>query len=243
MKSYNRLYSSAHGASLTWMLLVLACLATFPGRALALVQWDETSAEVTAKVTDGEVTCVFGFVNVGAQQVAIQRIQLSSPAVKASADAETYAPGAKGRIAVTVAVNDRVGVLRDTVTVRMTAGHVASATQLTVRVSVPPRVQMAPSPLVWTQGGPNTAKTMRIVVLEKEPVVFDAVHSTDEHFRVELKTVVVGREYQLVAQPRDTLEPVSATLRLELKGPDGRPRFLETDAVVAKARGPSSRPK
>jgi hypothetical protein len=95
---------------------------------------------------------------------------------------------------------------------------------LTVRVHIPVLVSLDPKTVQWEVGGSSAPQTIQVRMAGDKPISIKGIQSSSEAFSCELKTLVLGKEYQIVVTPKVMDSPGMAVIR------------IETDCEIAKHR-------
>ena len=114
--------------------LFSAVLAVSPCQAL---EWERTTAEITAKPGADAVFTTFSFQNTGAKTVRVLGITSTCGCTEAVANPNEIAPGQTGMIEVVFTIGERTGTQERQLTIQ--TDDAKTPTALTLRVTIPPR--------------------------------------------------------------------------------------------------------
>ena len=178
------------------------------------LSWEETALEKKAGPADKECVASFHFKNTGAKTIKVNRVETGCDCLKAEAGREEYAPGETGEIRVAFAVAGRVGLQRKSFQVS-TNDTDAPKTGLSLTVNIEQPVELSPSVLWWQIGSERTPRKIHVKLPEGQPKTFKQVECSDPAWRVELRAITPGREYEVEATPPDTAKAASALITLK----------------------------
>ena len=195
--------------------LAAACVLLFTAGGAHSLQaeltWKQDTVDITTKPGENVVEARFLFVNGGKTAVDIQEIGVSCGCTTAELAQRHYEPGQGGEIVTRYTIGDHSGYQRKSIVVA--ASDQAEPTVLTIAVQITDGVKIAPDRLVWTQGEPPAAKTIRVTVAPDADGLADlAVQPSNASVAVEMKPLAGGKEYEVTVTPATTEHAVFATL-------------------------------
>ncbi|MBI5770478.1 MAG: DUF1573 domain-containing protein [Verrucomicrobia bacterium] len=192
--------------------------------------WDTTTVERVAKVGEDAVRLTFAFSNPGPRAITIVDLKPSCGCTVAVLDQRTYGPGEKGALPVVFDTRDFSGVQEKTIEVF--TDDAPKPTTLTLRVTIPPWIEVAPRLLWWTVGENAAAKAALVTVHPEAKIKTASVASDHPAIAGRLETIEAGRRYRLIATPASTATPVQASLTLTLAADGAPPRKFIVFAQV-----------
>lgn len=150
-----------------------------------------------------------------------------------TADAESYAPGATGKIRLVFTVGERTGFQRKTITVKTSDGREAVAF---FQTNIPQILSLKPAFVFWKKGAPKAEKQVSAtVVLKDKPVEITGLSVAPEgafHAVLHPPAKPGGRDYRVSIVPGTTASPVTARIVLKTSFPeDETERFVIVCAV------------
>lgn len=191
------------------------------------LEFKELLKEVHAPVDVTTVTSDFEFTNKTDKPVTIAKSDpgCSCLKVQISGGKLRYAPGESGLIRATFDMGNFSGTVDKMIALWLDDDPADKpSTALTVRVHIPVLVGVDPKTVKWEIGGPKNPQTIKVSMAGDKPISIKEVKSSSESFHCEIKTVVAGKEYEVVVTPKATDSPGMAVIR------------IETDCEIAKHR-------
>ncbi|MDR2513283.1 MAG: DUF1573 domain-containing protein [Puniceicoccales bacterium] len=166
-------------------------------------------------------------------ELRITSIKTGCDCTVGTADAESYAPDAKGKIRLVFTVGERIGFQRKTITVKTSDGK---ETVAFFQTTVPAILTLKPAFVLWKKNAPKTAKQVQAkIVLEDRSVKITGLQITPaESFDATLHppSKPGGRDYRISIIPRSTDKPITARIVLKTNFPnDETERFVIVGAV------------
>lgn len=188
-----------------------------PARAL---DWKTRELSVKAAPLEKTAETSFEFTNTGTKTVTILGVDTSCDCLEAAANAQTFAPGAGGRITARFNVGDRHGVYERTITV--TTDDSQEPVVLRVQLDVPELASLTPRSVEWKLNGPAGEQVIDIQIADGLELTVTSVLPTSGLFNHRLETVEPGRHYRLYLSPQNTREVSNAAFRIYAKARTGR---------------------
>jgi hypothetical protein len=207
-------------------------LAIFAGTAMGALTWSSTKIEATVKGGQESFETVFAFKNTGDKPVKITSIQPSCGCTTAALTktSATYAPGETGELKAEIDLRERSGLQEKTIAVT-TDDAPDSPVTLTLRVNIPPILEISPRMLVWPHGSKAEPKEVTITAgSDIEVTLRDVVYS--QQFTVEQITDSPGRRYRLRITPRSTDSHFRDEILVQYEAVVGQPREMIVYAIV-----------
>lgn len=202
------------------------------GFALPCAALDWKSELVTVATFPFQVTqdVVFEFKNNGTKPVAVLAVQTNCDCLTASADQNSYAPGATGLIKARFTIGDRAGLYERTIT--LVTDESPSPLHLLVRLEVPDIANVAPRSVVWQLNDVAAEKILELTSTPGLEIAFTDAQATNETFTACLETVEAGKHYRLHLKPRSTAQPASAAIRVSGREKSGHDVVVSAYASV-----------
>ena len=207
--------------------LLLATATRLPAAGL---QWDARLVQHEAKLGEDEVDLSFAFSNTSDRTITITAVETSCGCTAATLAKKSYAPGEKGQLAVTFDAKGASGVQQKTI--QVTTDDTPEPTTLTLRVTVPTWLEIAPRLLWWKVGDKDSAKEATITLNEQAKIKITSVTSDNPAVQASLQSDAGGK-YRLILKPGSTKEPVQAIVTVTAEAPGAAVRKY---AVFAQVR-------
>jgi Protein of unknown function (DUF1573) len=223
------------------MQLLISSLVIWTALALGLhaagLEFKERLKEVQAAADVTTVTTDFEFTNPSDKSVSIAKYEsgCSCMQVQVSGGKLRYEPGESGVIRATFDMGNFSGTVDKVVAVWL--GDDAAdkpSVALTVRVHIPVLIAIEPKTVQWEVGGSNAPRTIHIRMAGDQPISIKRVQSSSENFSCEVKSLVPGKEYQLVVTPKVIDSPGLAVIRIETDCEIAKHRTQQAFGVVRK---------
>ncbi len=202
---------------LTPFCLLFSVFAVVPAFAL---EWKAKESSVKAAPLQRTAETSFEFTNTSAKTVTILGVDTSCDCTEAAPNAQTYAPGASGRITARFHLGDRQGVFERMITI--TTDEAKEPVTLRVQLDVPELATLTPRSVDWKLNGPAWEKAVDIVIADGVELNVTTVLPTSGLFNHRLETVEAGRHYRLYLSPQNTKEVSNAAFRIYAKAKDGQ---------------------
>ena len=123
---------------------------------VAGLRWEATTVERIAKVGEDTIQLAFTFSNPDPAPITIFDFKPSCGCTVAVLDKRTYGPGEKGALTVLFDTRDLSGVQEKTIEVF--TDDAKKPTTLTLRITIPPWLEVSPRLLWWSVGEAAVAK-------------------------------------------------------------------------------------
>lgn len=218
--------------SLTAIWLILAS-----GLQAAALEFKELIKEIHAPADVTDVTTDFEFTNKSGKPVNIAKSDpgCSCLKVQISGGKLLYAPGESGVIRATFDMGNFSGTVDKLIALWLNddAPDKPSMT-LTVRVHIPVLVGVDPKTVKWEIGASADPQTIKVHMAGDKPIAVKNVKSSSESFTTELKTVVLGKEYEVIVTPKNMNAPGMAVIRIETDCEIAKHRTQQVFGVVRK---------
>lgn len=195
--------------------------------------FDQTERHVTANPDETSLALEFPFRNRGESAVTIKIVRTGCGCTAADFPHRTFAPGESGVVTLEFLYADLTGHQRKTVYVDTDAAGAAPAA-LTLDVTIPERMVVAPRLLAWRRGTEPSAQTVAITVAAGETLRPTNVSCEPaDLFRAELRPVDGDPlRYEVTVTPLATARPAQAMLTVHTDRPSGRAHRFRTALFV-----------
>ena len=178
--------------------------------------WEKPEADLV--VNDPEqanAKADFAFRNASNRAVTVVKWTTSCGCTTADLDQKTYAPGEKGKLAVTVAIGGRTGTSEKYV-------YVATDEQppddlpakLTVRLDIREYLSIEPRMVFWALGEAGTEKTITCTAGTPRAVIVTKLEGYRPNFAFRIETVEPGRKFLILLRPVTSEKAAFAVLGL-----------------------------
>jgi hypothetical protein len=166
----------------------------------------------------------FGFANTGNAMLEITDVKLSCGCTTVGAWDRQVAPGQTGRIPIQLATDALSGPIVRTIAVSCN-DPLQPSTVLRFSATVWAPVEVTPSLVLFqftTETTNSAPQTVRIVNHQAEPLRLEEPRSTNEAFKVELRVVKPGQEFELgiSAAPPSGGDNVSGVISVKTSSPE-----------------------
>lgn len=208
-----------------WLLLLAGSLLR------AELTWEARVVEHQAALGEDDVKLAFAFTNSTGRAVTITDVETSCGCTATSLAKKTYAPGERGRLDVTFDTRGTAGPQQKTIYVR--TSDAPEATALTLKVSVPAWLEIAPRLLWWKTGDKPAAKEALITVPEPARIKLTSATVDGEAFTARLQPGADGRSTKLIVTPVAVTGTTTATVTVTAEMAGGERR---TYVVFAQVR-------
>jgi len=202
------------------LLCLLALLPFTAGVPLLALDWKTQQLSLKAAPLQKSAETFFEFTNTSSKAVTILGINTSCDCTEATPSAQTFAPGASGRIIAHFSLGDRQGTYERSITV--TTDEAKEPVSLHVQLEVPELASLTPRSVEWKLHGPAESQVVDIRVAEGLELTFSSVQPTSDFFTSRLETITEGRHYRLHLAPHHTRETANAAFRLYAKAGTGQ---------------------
>jgi hypothetical protein len=205
--------SPARSGACCW-LFALAWLLP-PGPARAGVAFESDRQVVKAAPDQDQVTADFTFRNTGQHPVAVVSVLSGCQCLVAEGPEKPVPPGETGVIHGVFKVGAFNGRVEKQMTVRLEEAGKTTDTILTVEVDVPQIIVIEPNTLTWSVGAAPGEQSFSVRIVWPEPVRILSLECSREEFEVRHETVVEGKEYKIIAKPRDLSQPILGLVQVK----------------------------
>lgn len=182
------------------------------------LEFPELRKVVDAPADGKSVIVDFPFTNKTTKPVTITKCDTKCACltVQVSGGKFTYAPGESGVVRTTMDLGNLLGAQEKSID--MWLGNAPSdkpSLSLDLVVNIPVVISLGPKTVYWGIDSKPEPKTIHIVMDYKKPIHITNVTGPKDSFHYELKTVEMGKKYDIVVTPSDTKVPVLSVLRIE----------------------------
>jgi uncharacterized protein DUF1573 len=164
---------------------------------------------------DKEAVGHFKYQNTGSQPVRFKSVRTSCGCTAAQSQKEAVQPGEKGEITATFKIGERTGTQIKNVTVE-TDDPTKPTTVLTLKAVIPQEIEINPTFVFWGQGEAPNPKTIVVRAGKDFPLKNLKATSSNPDFQAKVEHTGSG-EFKIDVQPRETSQPTSATLTIQLE--------------------------
>jgi len=196
-------------------LLLLTPITALAGGGLT---FDSEQKAVTTKTGDKKATIAYSFENTSKRTISIAKWDSACSCLSARIkDGKMeYKPGDKGEIEIDFALGSFSGTQQKTVMLWSNDDpSEAPSTILTVKITIPVLFDISPKSLAWAQNGDKKPKTIKIKVLDKNPINITKHSGTNASFPYTVKTIREGWEYELLVTPTDVSTPSLGMIKIQ----------------------------
>ena len=193
----------------------------------------EVHAPADAKIVKAD----FEFTNHSEKTVTVAKVNptCSCIAVTVENGKLLYAPGESGVIRTEFDMGNFSGVVDKVVGVWLDGDpEDKPSVSLTVRVHIPELVVLEPKTVKWELGGAMEPQSLRIKMDYTQPIHVTGVSSTSEAFKLELKTIEDGKQYELIVTPVKITSAGLAIIRIETDCELKKHYVKQAFAVISK---------
>jgi Protein of unknown function (DUF1573) len=197
-----------------FLMIFVASMAVIQAGTLEFVS---TSKEIQAPASVTSVDAEFDFTNRTEKAVTITKSDpgCSCVAVKVSGGKLRVEPGESGKIQAKFDMGNFSGTVDKVILIWLDdAPADQPSAVLKLKVVIPVLVGLEPKTLQWDLAGPTATRTIEIKMAGKEPIRVSEVKTSSENFILELKTIEVGKIYQLLVTPKDVCTPGLGVFRI-----------------------------
>jgi len=202
---------------------LLFLLLLFTGTAFGELTWETTQQTFNSKATDEFVIAKYKFTNTGTTPVKIENVRTSCGCTTAALQKKEYAPGESGEIETRFTFSGRTGRQQKAIMVQ-TSDKPNAPTILQLEVNIQETVKIEPQAVLWRIGDQPTPKSIRIEVANDAPVKVVSVTPDNSAWKVDVKELKPGKEYEVEITPDNATEPQSVTLQIKTDYPATNPQ-------------------
>ena len=199
------------------------------------LQFDNLTVDITVEPGAKTTEIIFPFSNPSEETVEIEKHQAPCTCISANFKdgQKIYKPGDKGEMVASFNVGNLQGTVKKQIVVWIKdAPKEASPIVLTANITIPEIVTITPRSKIWNTGEKPKPQTYKIAITHGQSVQITEVVTTNNHFEHALKTIQVGKEYELIVTPKNTKETTFGILKITTDSPISRYRRLTAFAAV-----------
>lgn len=213
----------------------MALLLGMPGLAGAesALRWDAKLVELHPGSQEKTARGEFVFTNRSKQPVTIDSVRSSCGCTTAVLDKKTYAPGEKGRIAVTFTIGSRQGV--QVKAIRVNVHGEPEPALLTLVTQIGETVQIEPSLVYWRKGDAPQPKTIKLKIPAGMGLRPSKVTSSNARIAAVLEMIRDGAEYKITVTPEETAREAIAVLTIQAVSRQNEPKVFQAYAQIRGA--------
>jgi hypothetical protein len=190
--------------------------------ACAQLSLESRLQEFRPAASEVEVAAHFKFKNIGSEPITITKVKTSCGCTTATFEKNTYDPGERGEIVARIAFGSRSGLQEKLITVE-TTDRKEPKVMLTLRVHIPETIQVKPTFLFWPRTQTAAAgfepKAINLTAAEGYEVKDLKATTSDPNVNIEVKTLEMGKTYQLLVSPKSGHSPGSAIIKIQVNDP------------------------
>lgn len=199
--------------------LLLSTLLTLLSQwALAGLEFDSLRKDAHLAADENEVTTEFRFTNTSDKTVTIRQYDATCSCIDAKIEGGklVYQAGEKGLLRTVFDMGQFSGVVDKQVLLYVDDDpEDEPSITLTTRVHIPVLVQVEPKTVKWAVGKESAPQKVKVTMDHDEPIRILRVSGTSDRISHEVKTIVEGKEYELVLTPDNTEKPGLGIIRIE----------------------------
>lgn len=217
--------------------IAAVCLALSGTLLAGELKFDGNRQEVHAPAAATSIKASFRFKNESDRTVAIRKHEAgcSCMSVKLEGDRMKYAPGESGVLEATFDMANFTGSIDKTILVWIDDdAEEKPSIRLDVRVHIQTLIALEPKTLKWNSGGKAERQKIDIRMQGDLPIHVLNVDTASQDFTTELKTIEVGKHYELWIAPVSTEKTSLAVIRMETDCEVARQKVQQVFAVVRK---------
>ncbi|MGC3988677.1 MAG: DUF1573 domain-containing protein [Chthoniobacteraceae bacterium] len=199
--------------------------------ALAQLKWDAQQVEVKAEAGQEIVKVEFKFQNVGKTIIKLGEVSTSCGCTVAEPSKEVFLPGEKGTITANYTTGDHTGWQQKEINVE-TDDSTARNVILTLKVWVPPLLEMKPVAVGWKADEKPETKRLHAKIVCDQPMTITEVKCSDERVVVSLEKTGKPGEYDILVTPKATTDLIRAVITIQTDFPKDHPRQFSAYAWI-----------
>lgn len=204
----------------------------------ASLDFKEMSKEINAPADVTSVTADYEFTNKSDKPITITKSDpgCSCVSVQVSEGKLRYGPGESGTLRAKFDMTNFSGSVDKMILLFLNDDAADKPSQiLKLKVNIPVLVGIEPKTVKWNLGAKAEPQTIQIKMFEGQTIHVTAIKSSSAAFACELKTVVVGKHYELVVTPQDMNTPGIGVFRIETDCKVQKHRIQQAFGVVRKS--------
>lgn len=194
-------------------LFLVALVSAVCSTTQAELVWEQTQLELHPAISDDVAVGHFKYQNKGDKPVAIKSVTTSCDCTAASAK-QSAEPGEKGEVTATFKIGDRTGVQQKMITV-VTDDIAHPSTSLNLKVDISVVLELQPTFIYWQAGEPAKSKAIFAKAGAGVSIKSLDVSSSHPDFVTKVDRGAGKDEFRINVEPRQTTQPVAATLTIK----------------------------
>lgn len=229
-----------HATPKVFLVLIVG---SFASTLRSEIVWEQTQLELHPALGDETAIGHFKYQNKGDKPIAIKSVTTSCGCTAASAK-QSAGPGEAGEVTATFKIGDRIGLQQKAITVT-TDDPAHPSTTLTLKVAIPQVLELQPAFVYWQAGEAVKAKTIVAKAGKDVSIKNLNVSSSSPEFLAKVEPGPSPGEFRINVEPRQTAQPVAATLTIKPELSDGKLKVFYATASItrpASAATPSTIP-
>lgn len=216
----------------TFKVLLVLMIGSLASTVHSELVWEQTQLELHPAVGDDTSIGHFKYQNKGDKPIAIKSVTTSCGCTAASAK-QSAGPGEMGEVTATFKIGDRTGLQQKAITV-VTDDSAHPSTTLTLKVVIPQVLELQPTFVYWQAGEAVKAKTIIAKAGKDISIKNLNVSSSSPEFLAKVEPGPSAGEFRINVEPRQTTQPVAATLTIKPELPDGKSKVFYATASITR---------
>lgn len=186
----------------------------------AVIEWEKKEITVAVHPVQLKKEVTFKFRNTGNHPVEFLSVRPSCGCLSIYPEKKRYLPGESGSLKAVFDLSNRTGGQKKSIEI-ITSDKSTRTQSLYLKINIPDAYLFSAKLLNWESSKENTPKTVTLTNVSPEAISIGKVASSDERFKIELKTLREGFEYRLKITPETNLENARSVIRIQTIPPAG----------------------
>ena len=186
----------------------------------ALIEWEKKEITVTVHPVQLKKEVTFKFRNTGNNPVEFLSMRPSCGCLSIHPEKKRYLPGESGSLKAVFDLANRTGAQKKSIEI-ITSDNPTQTQSLYLKINIPDAYLFSAKLLTWESSKGNTPQTVTLTNVSSEAISIGKATSSDERFKIELKTLREGFEYRLKITPETGLENMRSVIRIQTIPPIG----------------------
>lgn len=186
----------------------------------ALIEWEKKEITVAVHPVQLKKEVAFKFCNTGNDPVEFLSIRPSCGCLSIHPKKKRYLPGESGSLKAVFDLSNRTGAQKKSIEI-ISSDNPKKTQSLCLKINIPNAYLFSAKLLTWESNKGNTPQTVTLTNVSSEAISIGQVTSSDERFKIELKTRREGFEYRLKITPETVLENMRSVIRIQTIPPSG----------------------
>ena len=188
--------------------MLLLCLIPF---VQAELKFQSSKYEEKLAPEDTKFTAIYYFENTGKETIRIEELKSSCGCTVPTLDKKIYKPGESGKIKAVMTMNEKKGTRTKYIRVYTDEDPAPGSTQkrkvykLTISGIKPVYLKLSPVFQLWYADEETPKKTIKASATEESPIRIEEIIVQNDRWKIEVRTIEDGREYEIdiIAPPID----------------------------------------